>query len=162
MHTSGVRHFTATGFVVWQGKVLLHWHRKNQLWLPFGGHIEQNEDPVQCVLREVEEETGIATAVYGSPAVLHFSAPGQIAAPITILVEQVTDGVERHEHIDMIYFCRPLAEPPASFDDPTARWLSAAELEANLPLSAAPELPPAGIPEDVRLLALEALRRASS
>ncbi len=52
------RHLTATGFVVKDGQVLLHWHRKNRLWLPFGGHLEANEDPVQTVLREVEEGLG--------------------------------------------------------------------------------------------------------
>ncbi len=155
-----LRHFTATGFIVWQGRILLHWHRKNQLWLPFGGHIEPNEDPVQCVLREVEEETGIITAVYGSSPPHGFFEPHEIAPPVTILIEQVTDGVERHEHIDLIYFCRPLSTPPATFDNPTFRWLDLAELEANEPLSPAPGLPPVGVPEDVRLLALEALRRA--
>jgi 8-oxo-dGTP pyrophosphatase MutT (NUDIX family) len=50
----GKRHFTATGFVVWQGRVLLHWHPKERLWLPMGGHVEENEDPAPCVLREME------------------------------------------------------------------------------------------------------------
>ncbi len=140
--------------------MLLHWHRKNQLWLPFGGHIELNEDPVQCVLREVEEESGIVTAVYGSSPPRGFSEPREIAPPVTILIEQVTDGAERHEHIDLIYFCRPLAAPPATFDDPTFTWFNAVELEANEPRSPAPGLHPVAIPEDVRLLALEALRHA--
>jgi len=52
------RHFTATGFVVHDGCVLLHWHPKVKAWLPPGGHIDENEDPVQAVLREVWEESG--------------------------------------------------------------------------------------------------------
>ena len=40
-----VRHFTATGFVVDSGRLLLHWHPKVKAWLPPGGHIEENEDP---------------------------------------------------------------------------------------------------------------------
>ena len=28
------RHFTAAVFVVWEGKVLLHFHRKLGIWLP--------------------------------------------------------------------------------------------------------------------------------
>ena len=43
-----VRHFTATGFVVHEGATLLHWHPKVKMWLPPGGHIEPNEDPVQA------------------------------------------------------------------------------------------------------------------
>ena len=54
-----VRHFTATGFVVHEGATLLHWHPKVKMWLPPGGHIEPNEDPVEAALREIEEETGV-------------------------------------------------------------------------------------------------------
>ena len=34
------RHFTVTGFVIEDGKVLLHWHPKVEMWLPPGGHTE--------------------------------------------------------------------------------------------------------------------------
>ena len=47
------RHLTVTGFVVHEGLVALHWHQKLAMWLPAGGHIEANEDPVQAVLREI-------------------------------------------------------------------------------------------------------------
>jgi 8-oxo-dGTP diphosphatase len=154
------RHLTATGFVVWRGRTLLHWHRKNSLWLPFGGHIEPNEDPVQCMLREVEEESGIVCEVFGAALPFPFGTPAQLAAPVTILIEQVTDGHRRHEHIDLIYFCRPLEPPPAAFSDPTIRWLDAAALEANAPLAAAGDSGVAAVPEDVRVLALEAIRRS--
>ena len=53
------RHFTVSGFVSQAGKTALHWHRLG-LWLPPGGHIEADEDPIQAVLREVQEETGLA------------------------------------------------------------------------------------------------------
>ncbi len=58
-----LRHMTVTGFLVFGGRVLLHWHRRNQLWLPMGGHIELNEDPIQAVLREVLEESGVEAEV---------------------------------------------------------------------------------------------------
>ena len=54
-----IRHFTATGFVINGDATLLHWHRRVQAWLPPGGHVEPDEDPVQAVLREVKEETGL-------------------------------------------------------------------------------------------------------
>ena len=50
------RHFTATGFVVDGSRTLLHWHKRLEQWMPPGGHIELNEDPVQAVLREIEED----------------------------------------------------------------------------------------------------------
>jgi 8-oxo-dGTP diphosphatase len=159
---SGERHLTATGFVVWRGRVLLHWHRKNRLWLPFGGHIEANEDPVECVLREVEEETGIAVAITGAPSPFAgFDEPRQLPAPVTILLERAYDGRDWHEHIDLIYFVRPFVDPPATFSDPTIRWLDAASLSANAPIAPLPGEPPTQVPEDVRALALEAIRRTA-
>lgn len=152
-----VRHLTATGFVVWRGRTLLHWHRKNRLWLPPGGHIEPNEDPVQAVLREVEEETGIQAELFGSPPAFPFAYPPQLPAPVTILLEPVTDGELQHEHIDLIYYCRPLAEPPPVCD-PALRWVGVEELERNEPVAPGDGEPAATVPEDVRLLALDAVR----
>ena len=60
------RHFTATGFVVQGSRTLLHWHKRLQQWMPPGGHIEPDEDPVQAVLREIQEETGATAEVIPS------------------------------------------------------------------------------------------------
>ena len=40
--------------------LLLGDHRKSGLWLPPGGHVEEDEDPRQAVIREAREELGIA------------------------------------------------------------------------------------------------------
>ena len=151
---------TATGFLVWEERVLLHWHRKNRLWLPFGGHIEENEDPVQTVLREIEEESGIAAELIVTASPFPFEEPRQLPPPVTILLERATDGRLWHEHIDLIYFCRPRAGVAglAIERDPTLRWLGADELHANTPVRPAPDEPPAEVPLDVRTLALEAIR----
>jgi 8-oxo-dGTP diphosphatase len=37
-------------------KLLLIKHRKAGLWLPPGGHVEKNENPVDTVKREIQEE----------------------------------------------------------------------------------------------------------
>ncbi|MGI8551981.1 MAG: NUDIX hydrolase [Dehalococcoidia bacterium] len=159
---SGIRHLTATGFVVFQDRVLLHWHRKNRLWLPFGGHIEANEDPVQTVLREIEEECGLQTVILGAANDFGIRNLPLLATPVAILLEPTTDGTTEHEHIDLIYFCRPAngTESLATDVDPTIRWLSEAELLRNDPVSPLPGEPPAQLSEDVRLLALAAIIRA--
>lgn len=159
---SGIRHLTATGFVVEDDRVLLHWHRKNRLWLPFGGHIEANEDPVQTVLREIEEECGLRAELVPPLETFGIVNLRVVAPPQIILLEPTTDGVTEHEHIDLIYFCRPVA---GSGDvrteiDPTIRWVSSRELEANEPVSPLPGESPAAIPDDVRRLALVAIARA--
>jgi 8-oxo-dGTP diphosphatase len=160
---SGERHLTATGFLVHEGRVLLHWHRKNRLWLPFGGHIEPNEDPVQTVLREIEEECGVAAELLSPPRTFGVDNLPVIAPPEIILVEPTTDGVHEHEHIDLIYFCRPRGALDAldRHPDPTIRWVDRAQLERNEPVAPLPGVPAAALPEDVRRLALAALERAA-
>ncbi|MBM25018.1 MAG: DNA mismatch repair protein MutT [Chloroflexi bacterium] len=100
------RHFTATGFLVNDVCVLLHWHEKVKAWLPLGGHIEENEDPVTAVLREIREESGIVANVFDSGSNFEFDNPLQITPPFTILIEDINDPIEGyHQHIDMIYIC---------------------------------------------------------
>jgi 8-oxo-dGTP pyrophosphatase MutT (NUDIX family) len=155
-----IRHFTATGFVVHQDRVLLHWHPKVKAWLPPGGHIEPNEDPVQAVLREVREEAGVAAEVISQMPDLALSYPNQVAPPFTIMVEDIHDPMKGlHQHIDMIYFCR-LAGPPSPLNDGW-RWVSRADLAAGRALDG-PGVPPAVPPEDVRTLAEHAFRVAGA
>lgn len=50
---------TVAGVLFHQGKVLLVKHKKLQIWLAPGGHIEANEMPHQAAEREFWEETGV-------------------------------------------------------------------------------------------------------
>lgn len=150
-----IRHFTATGFVVHEGCVALHWHPKVGAWLPPGGHIEQNEDPVEAVLREVLEETDIEVEVVSDPTPLGLDYPEEVSPPYTIMVEDIQDPVDGfHHHIDMIYFCRPVEASPVLADG--WQWVSRAELEGREPLSgySGRVEPP---PEDVRRLGMRAI-----
>lgn len=157
---STVRHFTATGFVVHHGCVALHWHREVQAWLPPGGHIAENEDPVQAVVREIEEETGIAARVVQAEPPFELDYPEQVQPPLTIMVEDIHDPVDGyHQHVDMIYVCRP-AGPLVPLNDGW-RWVSRDELAsgASLEREDGHAEPP---PEDVRVLGLHALKIAAN
>jgi 8-oxo-dGTP diphosphatase len=149
-----VRHFTATGFVVHDDSIALHWHRKVKAWLPPGGHIEANEDPVQAVLREIEEESGLKTAVVPTTPRLDLAYPTHVHPPFTIMVEDIDDPVQGyHQHIDMIYFCCLIG--PATLNDGW-QWVSRTTLETAAPLvdqDGAATVPP----EDVRVLGLLSL-----
>ncbi len=155
------RHFTATGFVVQDDATLLHWHAKLQCWLPPGGHIEPNEDPVQAVLREVAEETGVRAVVVpigGVESTLEY--PQEIQPPLTIMVEDIDDPVQGfHQHIDFIYVCRPTIRVEAIPDG--WRWVTRDELAAGLPLArnGSEGVTP---PDDVRLLAARAFEAVSA
>ncbi|MBM3933761.1 MAG: NUDIX domain-containing protein [SAR202 cluster bacterium] len=127
------RHFTATGYMVHNGRVALHWHKKVKTWLPAGGHIEENEDPVQAVRREIHEETGIEAEVLPYSPQFKISYPTQVTAPFTIMVEDIHDPVRGfHQHIDLIYVCRPLGEPgPLA---PGWQWITKEQLTSGAEL----------------------------
>src|SRR3712207_9415045 len=72
------RHFTVAVFVVWEGKVLLHLHRKLGMWLPPGGHIDRDELPDDAAVREVLEETAAEVElVWGRREDVHEPIPLQ-------------------------------------------------------------------------------------
>jgi 8-oxo-dGTP pyrophosphatase MutT (NUDIX family) len=97
------RHFTVAVFVVWEGKVLLHRHRKLGMWLPPGGHIEENELPDEAAVREVLEETGLGVRLVGERRE-DIADPVQLYRPAGVQLENIGPG---HQHIDLIYFARP-------------------------------------------------------
>jgi 8-oxo-dGTP pyrophosphatase MutT (NUDIX family) len=159
------RHFTVTGFVVDGDRTLLHWHKKLQIWLPPGGHIDANEDPVQAVLREVREETGIVGEIVPVARAFAFTNVTPLPTPISIIVADVGHDAEPHQHIDMSYVVRPapgLARGEAE-EDHGFIWVSADELRRNDALPVAACGVDMTVPEDVRevgLLAIELARAA--
>lgn len=117
-----VRDWCATTFVVWNGGVLLHRHKRLGLWLPCGGHVEPNELPDDAAVRETLEESGVAITLVGERTV---DAQGPIALvrPRGIQLESIAPG---HEHVDLIYFGVPAAPYdgliPLAVDDPSLGW----------------------------------------
>ncbi len=106
------RHFTATGYVVINNSILLHFDPKVKMWLPPGGHIELNEDPNQAVIREIFEETSIEVDIFSDSTNFEFNYPKSIIPPEHILIEDINDPVEGfHQHIDLIYYCKPTKIP---------------------------------------------------
>jgi 8-oxo-dGTP pyrophosphatase MutT (NUDIX family) len=155
------RHFTVSGFVVDGGCLLLHWHRKLQIWLPPGGHIDPDEDPVQAVLREALEETGITCEVVPHELPLAFSNIPQLPSPLKIIVANVpANGAQaEHQHIDMSYALRPLPGIPRVAPEEHHDFIRVTvdQLRRNEPLQLAScgvDLP---APEDVRVIGIRAI-----
>ena len=155
------RHFTATAFVVHDGRTLLHWHRSLGQWVPPGGHLDENEDPVAGVLREVREETGLDIELLSLTPTFDFSYPQQLAPPYTILLEDSHEKGEPHQHIDLIYFSRPRdgeAERPLPETD-SWTWVTSEQLARNEPIVRA-DGTSVVIADDVRALGLAAIDAA--
>ncbi|MFO7172825.1 MAG: inosine/xanthosine triphosphatase [Bacillota bacterium] len=144
------RDFTVATFVVHEGRVLLLYHRKLQMWLPPGGHIDPNELPDEAAVREVREETGIEVELISRPAVTGVPGPVPLARPEGVQLEDIAPG---HQHIDLIYFARPRGGTTPVLNPAESEavgWFTAEDL-ARLPLT-----------EEVRTWALRALAAAGS
>lgn len=142
--TEITRHFTATTFVVRDGKVLLHRHARQGLWLPPGGHIERDELPHDAARREVEEETGLRVHLHSEAQADDLAAQMHCAVvpqPAFVLVEDINPY---HQHIDFIYFAQA-----SSGQEPTTSqgfaWFAPSDLTMD------------GVPENVRVGAEQAV-----
>ena len=148
---------TVSGFVVHEGRVALHWHRKLQMWLPAGGHIEEGEDPVQAVLREVSEEFGVEGEIVNlTPRVEYEGGPEQVTPPYVILDCWPAPD---HGHIDHVYFLRCRSGHPGRSHDPEnpIHWLDAESLSRGYEEQDGVARPFA---PDVQALGIEAIRHA--
>jgi 8-oxo-dGTP pyrophosphatase MutT (NUDIX family) len=126
-------HLTASALIVHpaSGLVLLRWHQRQRAWLQIGGHGDPGEtDPIDIVLREGCEETGLADLrPWPDAELLH-----------VVIVPVPAKGDEpAHEHADLRFVLAtstPQLIRPESSDAPL-RWLSLpdateATSEANL------------------------------
>lgn len=128
---SALSHFTATGFVFnAREEVLLVKHRKLGVWLPPGGHVEENELPDDAVLREIREETGVTADILPNRLGIVPSGCRELETPFLILLEDIA-GDGSHNHIDLIYLCttqdETLTPDYSEVDD--AAWFTESGLE---------------------------------
>ncbi len=124
------RDFVTVAFCVNNGKVLLLHHKKTNMWLPPGGHIDENELPCECAIREFKEETGLNIELIGKEEKL-----GEVKKLIQPKHIQLEDIEEGHQHIDLIYFAK-LKNPNQSIvvkkdEVYNIRWFSEEELNSD-------------------------------
>lgn len=125
------RDFVATVYVVKDAKVLLVFHKKLGMWLPPGGHIDENELPCDAAKREVLEETGLNVNLIGKEEQLG-NGVKKLIHPKVLQLEDIEEG---HQHIDLVYYGRS-SNGELKFNEKEhndIRWFSIDELEsANL------------------------------
>lgn len=84
-------------------ELLLVDHKKAELWLPPGGHVEFNEHPRETVKREAKEELGI-------------DAEFMFEDPLFLTVTNTVGSVARHTDVSFWYVLRGNRETPLKFD----------------------------------------------
>ena len=140
-----------------------------QEWLPPGGHVDFNEDPVQTTLREIKEETGFDVEIVPTQKPLRVSNLDQIYAPHSIMIEDVVDSEHgEHQHIDHIYFTRligdissPTGELSRQGDKSSSwLWVSSTDLQSEIPFKT-PKGELRTPPEDVLKLGLAAIQHVN-
>ena len=143
--------FTASVYVVFKNKVLLHKHKKYNIWLPPGGHIELDEDPVQAAKREVLEETGLRVKLVGESERQWADQSVELLPP-RFVNRHFTEAGKSHEHVDFIYLATTDDDAVTPEDEGgEMRWLSQEDIE--------------GMPDskdNIRYYALAALRELAT
>jgi 8-oxo-dGTP pyrophosphatase MutT (NUDIX family) len=105
-----LRHVTGSAIVVGGRGVLLHRHKRLNMWLQPGGHIEADETPAEAAAREAHEETGLPIRHPRSgPWLVHLD---------------VHPGPHGHTHFDVRYLVNaPDDDPsPPEGESPDAAW----------------------------------------
>ncbi len=87
-----------------EGKILLVHHRKANLWIPAGGHVEINEHPTDTVSRELKEE-------------LFIEADFLMPEPLFLTVTPTSASGRVHIDVSLWYILRGDASLQLSFDE---------------------------------------------
>ena len=94
---------TATVYIINEGRVLLHMHKKYNTWFPVGGHLEADELPHEAAIREAKEESGLDITLF-TPGTDTFSIGLVTRVPTPLCVYHEGDKKNGGEDfLDFIY-----------------------------------------------------------
>lgn len=138
IHTEdGQRDVTVSALIVREEKgelfCLVHMHRKIDLLMQIGGHIELDQTPWQAIAEELVEETGYAladlTVLQPAGKKLELKEAAVHPVPISMNTHYVGDG---HYHSDLCYGFVAKDKPtgqPKEGQSMDLRWCTLTELK---------------------------------
>ncbi|MBW2978322.1 NUDIX hydrolase [Candidatus Woesearchaeota archaeon] len=95
------------GFLIHNNKVLLIHHKKLDVWLPCGGHIDKGETPDNALKREFKEELNLDIRILNRNNIpMDGNIIKQLAVPFYVNVHQISK-TEDHDHCCLYYLCQP-------------------------------------------------------
>ncbi len=96
---------TVAGYIIFKDKVLLIHHRKLDLWLPVGGHIDKDETPDEALIREIKEEVNINIIILNKSNIsVEGNTKTNLAIPFYVNLHSVGD----HDHVGFYYLCEAM------------------------------------------------------
>lgn len=134
IHTdNGQIDFTASAFIVCNGKVLLLKHKIFGKWLQPGGHVELTDSIEETLYKEIAEETGLDKSVLQlvqsyEPVNTMFSSSQPIPFDIDL---HFVPNHEDHRHIDLTYLFTSSSNilNPGPDESQDLQWFGPEELQ---------------------------------
>ena len=104
----GQKQYTASVLIVTKElpkRILLVHHKKYNLWIQPGGHIEQFENPIEAAIREGKEETGIDISFLLAKITPIDELASFLPIPDFFLEEKIGayNDEPEHIHLDLLY-----------------------------------------------------------
>jgi 8-oxo-dGTP pyrophosphatase MutT (NUDIX family) len=140
LHTRpGDHDFTASAYIVRtdtpEPTIMLHDHIHLHRWMQFGGHVELDESPWHCVLREVKEEAGYQPAqlqvLQPTVRIRELNHAVLMPQPCALLTHGYASGDHFHNDIAFAFIAStPPAIPVAAGESGVIRLFTQAELRA--------------------------------
>lgn len=120
--------FVVNVYIVYGDKVLLIHHKKQNKWLPIGGHIELNEDPEQALQREVKEECGLEIKILSEKPSIYSEGTKFLYSPAYLDIHRIS---ETHRHIALSYFAKTDSDKAILNEEEhnEIRWFCGKELD---------------------------------